>query len=50
MARALLVIGIGIVLGGLITWMVLSSSPPPASDQPDTFGIRRPQTAQPAGR
>lgn len=50
MARALLVVGIGILLGGLIAWMVISSTPPAAPNQPDAFGIRPPQTARPPGR
>jgi hypothetical protein len=41
MGRALLTIGIGILLGTLIAWMVLSSGPPP-SPQQEVIGIRRP--------
>jgi hypothetical protein len=46
MGRSLLVIAIGLLLGGLIVWTVLSSMPDPAPSQPT---VPRPaQMAQPA--
>lgn len=47
MVRALLVVALGVLLGGLIIWAVLSQVPSEPEQSP-IDGIRRPQIQQPA--
>jgi hypothetical protein len=44
MGRAVGIIAVGIIIGLLIVWLVISQAPPSDPD-PDLTGIQRPQVA-----